>query len=105
MQMGKIGYASYHFDGEINKPIAIDTNNMDNVLNTAKKSSCFISFENAPKEWKCTDGSNYPQRKYFLNAFYDEDTRTFNGLVDWRDHPVDGGTTSWQYEMVFSEDF
>lgn len=75
------GIASYHFDSE---------------------DYCYISYTNAPIDWKLDDGSELPARKQFNDASYNANTRTFQGVVMW-DTPI-GGALKWKYEMVFAED-
>ena len=64
----------------------------------------FISYEKPLPYWQCDDGSPMPARIYFKNCSYDEETRTFKGLTDWREKPL-GGESMREYQMVFSEDF
>lgn len=78
-----VGIASYHFVSE---------------------SDCFISYEQAPPFWKCTDGSSPPAKKPFTNTSFDATTRTFRGEVQW-DPPMVPNSPVWKYEIVFSEDF
>jgi len=76
------GIASYHFDDPDN---------------------CFISYSNAPPEWKLDDGSPPPEKKNFSNTSFDAVTRTFRGTIEWQ-VPFHGDSR-WEYEMVFEEDF
>eukprot|EP00397_Hematodinium_sp_SG-2012_P011067 GEMP01011195.1.p1 GENE.GEMP01011195.1~~GEMP01011195.1.p1 ORF type:complete len:440 (+),score=93.15 GEMP01011195.1:337-1656(+) len=82
VQVGGIGLASYHFESEDN---------------------AYLSYERAPDDWLLDDGTKPPERKTFVDAHYDPDTRTFTGTVIW---PVPfNGHGKWDYEMVFSKDF
>ena len=76
------GVASYHFDS------------LDN---------CYISYANAPDSWVLDDGSSPPRRKPFEQVSYEEDTRTFRGVVTWP-QGFDGAAR-WEYTIVFSQDF
>jgi len=76
------GIASYHFD-------SLD--------------DCYISYANAPSEWRLGDGSAPPIKKHFCNTSYDERTKTFRGSVEW-DPPFDGASR-WEYTITFADDF
>jgi len=76
------GIASYHFDAE---------------------DSCYISYSNAPSEWRLDDQSPPPCRKPFTNCMYDHGSRKFSATVMW--DPPFQGQACWTYEMVFAEDF
>lgn len=76
-----IGVASYHFE----------------------RIGCYISYANAPKEWRLDDGSAPPAKKFFSETEYHPETRTFIGVVEWE--PAFFGQVRWEYEMVFAEDF
>ncbi|CAE7910521.1 unnamed protein product [Symbiodinium necroappetens] len=76
------GVASYHFES------------LDN---------CYISYANAPDSWVLDDGSLPPRRKPFEQVSYEEDTRTFRGVVTWP-QGFDGASR-WEYTIVFSQDF
>ncbi|KAH9250064.1 hypothetical protein BASA81_012110 [Batrachochytrium salamandrivorans] len=53
--------------------------------------------------WRLDNGDRPPARKFFRNALYDSNTRTFRGVVEWAEGF--GGDAKWEYEMVFSRDF
>jgi len=77
-----VGAASYHFNLE--EP--------------------YISYENAPENWKLDDGSELPAKKKFTNWSYDGDARKFCAEIRWE--PVTFyGENLWVYEMVFNENF
>jgi len=76
------GVASYHFDAEDN---------------------CYISYSNAPGEWRLDDQSPPPSRKPFTNCMYDPDSRKFSATIMW--NPTFQGQACWKYEMTFAEDF
>ena len=76
------GVASYHFDSLKN---------------------CYISYANAPDSWLLDDGSPPPRRKPFEQVSYEQDTRTFRGVVKWP-QGFDGAAL-WEYTMVFAPDF
>lgn len=77
-----VGVASYHFNEE--QP--------------------YISYENAPEEWKLDDGNKPPAKKEFTNWNYDKDARKFSGEIRWE--PVTFKMDNlWVYELVFNEKF
>lgn len=76
------GIASYHFDSP---------------------DDCYISYANAPSQWRLADGSAPPSKKPFRNTSYDERTKTFRGSVEW--DPTFGGASRWAYEITFAHDF
>ena len=76
------GVASYHFDSP---------------------SECYISYANAPDSWLLDDGSVPPRRKAFEQTSYEEETRTFRGVITWP-QGFDGAAR-WDYTMVFARDF
>eukprot|EP00560_Eucampia_antarctica_P005048 CAMPEP_0197837216 /NCGR_PEP_ID=MMETSP1437-20131217/31462_1 /TAXON_ID=49252 ORGANISM="Eucampia antarctica, Strain CCMP1452" /NCGR_SAMPLE_ID=MMETSP1437 /ASSEMBLY_ACC=CAM_ASM_001096 /LENGTH=272 /DNA_ID=CAMNT_0043444069 /DNA_START=292 /DNA_END=1110 /DNA_ORIENTATION=+ len=82
IQAGRVGLASYHFVHE-------------------GEGGTYISYENAPEEWKLDDGSSPPIQKHFLNPQYDAATQTFTGKIDWAPTSF-GGDVRWDYTMVFS---
>ncbi|CAK9058363.1 unnamed protein product [Durusdinium trenchii] len=82
VQSGKIGLASYHFDS---------------------LEDCYISYAAAPSSWRLDDGNPPPERKSWTEVSYDEETRTFRGLIEW--DPAFHGTHKWVYRIEFSEDF
>lgn len=47
-----------------------------------------------------------PEKKHFSNTKWDNETRTFTGVIDWRPDTVGwyGASSEW-YQMIFSEDF
>lgn len=77
-----IGGASYHFEGE---------------------EDCYISYANAPRNWKLADGNPPPSRKPFLRPSWEPEARTFRGEIEW-EVPFEG-ETKWKYELTFAEDF
>ena len=81
---GGLGFASYHFHPE----------------------GSFISYESALSKTfsPLDDGTAPPARKEFQDAFYDEDTRTFTGTIDWSPTSWQGDQR-WVYQMYFSKDF
>ena len=74
-------------------------------MDSMQQSGCYLSFEGqyAKEDFKTDDGRPFPDRLYFLNTSYDEKTRTFKGLIDYRKHVTDGDYFR-VYELVFSED-
>merc|ERR1712129_166624 len=64
---------------------------------------CYISYANAPSQWRLADGSAPPSKKPFCNTSYDERTKTFRGSVEW--DPTFGGASRWVYEITFAHDF
>lgn len=44
----------------------------------------YISYKNAPSNWKLDNEKPPPAKKYFVDAKYDSETRTFTGRIDWR---------------------
>ena len=91
-QHGEPGVAAYHFE-------SLDAGCFDAI-----DGRCFISYENAPPDWKLSDGSTVPARKPFVGASYDAPSRTFRGTIDWSPHTL-GGDARWEYTMIFSDDF
>jgi hypothetical protein len=83
LQQGDEGVAAYHFDSP------------DDV---------YISYANAPSGWTHDDGSPPPEKKIFTDCSFDPGTRTFRGTIRWDESPFNGDS-SWDYEMVFSENF
>merc|ERR1712226_141049 len=69
-----------------------------------KASESYISYENAPSSWKRKDGSKPPAKKYFDNATYDTEKKTFKGTINWGQNTM-SGFAKWEYEIIFSEDF
>lgn len=82
VQHGGLGCASYHFDAE---------------------NDCYISYDSAPDNWRCDDGSRPPAKKPWKEAFYEAETLTFHGVIEW-DTPF-AGDSKWVYRIVFAEDF
>lgn len=68
------------------------------------KSTSYISYENQ-YESEDDKGDPFPKRKYFVGAYYNEIERSFNAWLDWRETPIMNGVHSFQFKMVFSEDF
>lgn len=100
LQGGSEGVASYHFEPDASGAL----------------SAAFISYSNAPPDWKLDDGSRPPARKHFIEPRYDAASRTFTGTIVWADgsQPGEdgaspaatfGGEARWEYTMVFSESF
>ena len=83
VQASRLGLASYHFESPLD---------------------CYISYTNAPPEWLLDDGSAPPARMPFVDPSYDAASRTFHGVIDWGSNPFNG-SSRWEYQMVFSEDF
>jgi len=50
------------------------------------------------------DGSNFPEKKYFVNPSYNSDTRTFTGEVHWAAPALCSESNRWVYTMKFSHD-
>ena len=42
----------------------------------------YVNYENCGS-WKLTDGSPMPNKKYFENWSFDQETRTFKGELNW----------------------
>lgn len=76
------GIASYHFNTE---------------------EDSYISYSNAPPDWKLDDGSPPPEKKHFSSLAYDAEARVLRVAVDW--NPTFHGAARWEYEMRFAEDF
>ena len=83
LQLGREGVAAYHFDSP---------------------SDAYISYANAPEEWKLDDGCSPPLKTNFVDTSIDPDTRTFKGTILSEDSPF-AGATKWEYTMIFSEDY
>merc|ERR1719238_1609018 len=82
VQRGGLGLASYHFDAP---------------------DDCYISYAEAPANWRLADGTPPPDKKPWVEHSYDPDTFTFRGVITWS--PTFSGMDRWEYEIVFSEDF
>mmetsp|Transcript_51752 Transcript_51752/g.123162 ORF Transcript_51752/g.123162 Transcript_51752/m.123162 type:complete len:322 (-) Transcript_51752:75-1040(-) len=84
VQWGEVGFASYHFE---------------------KNGEAYISYESPFCNGfpSLDDGSPLPQRKWFTQPTFDEETRTFRGVINW-DPTSFKGAVCWEYEMLFSED-
>lgn len=82
VQMGTLGLASYHFESEDN---------------------CYISYASAPPNWKLEDGTPVPEKKLWVDTSFDLATFTFRGRIDW--DPAFGGSSRWDYTIVFAENF
>ena len=76
---------SLHFNSDLNK--------------------CFISFSQVPSTMIRKNGEKVPDQKYFKDAEYDVDSRTFRGSINWNDNPIRGTGPNWKYECKFSHDF
>ena len=83
IQFEQLGMASYHFE--------------DGIENA------YISYEAAPDSWQLDTGGRPPAKKPFLDPKYNEETRTFTGLIEWEEGF--GGDALWEYTMVFDETF
>ena len=81
MQLGTEGLESYHFE----------------------KDNSYISYAAAPSMWQLDNGKPVPEKKQFQNESYNQETRTFTGIVEWSPVPFNGYSKQ-EYEMVFSED-
>ena len=79
----ELGVASYHFDS---------------------LTKCYISYKNAPKDWILDDGKKPPEKKYFTRTSYNDETRTFMGVISWVPSLWDTDN-EWDYEFIFSEKF
>ena len=86
MQGGCLGLASYHFPVD------------------AGIEGAYISYEAAPASWLLDNGQPPPRRKAFVNATFDEDSRTFRGSIDWSESTF-GGDVRWEYTMIFGDDY
>jgi len=82
IQGNTVGVASYHFEGD--EP--------------------YISYENAPDNWRLDNNQKPPIRKPFQDWSYDSITRCFRGNIAWTEATF-RGEALWKYEFVFSEDF
>lgn len=85
VQMGVLGFASYHFVSEQEGYISYE----------AEEVSMLPPLD---------DGSRVPARKSFSNMSYDAGSRTLRATVSW-DPAGWFGSAAWELEMVFSEDF
>lgn len=82
LQAGRFGIASYHFIED----------------------DCFISYLNAPPQWKLASGASPPERAPFLEPSFNAATRTFTAWVDWSSD-VFNGSARWNYCFTFDEHF
>ena len=85
VQFGKTGLASFHFNTDPEK--------------------CYINYENAPTKWKLCDGKRPPQKKYFKYPEYNNESRIFEGIIYWGDHPFIKGENTWKHQIQFSKNF
>ena len=82
IQCNTVGLASYHFEGD----------------------GPYISYENAPDNWRLDNNQKPPIRKKFQDWSYDSITRSFRGNIAWTEATFDGEAL-WKYKLVFSRDF
>jgi hypothetical protein len=87
VQGGQLGLASYHF-GSL----------------TEDKEHPYISYASAPADWRLSDGTRPPTKKYFENWSYDAQIRRFRGHIVWGSNTF-SGASKWEYEIQFSVDF
>ena len=85
IQAGRVGLASYHFNIDLTK--------------------CYISYLDAPFNWRLVNGNYPPNKKYFEETSYDSNQRIFKGIIRWGDNPFRNGANTWKYSMQFSTDF
>ena len=64
----------------------------------------YISYSSAPSSWVLDNGRRPPSKKYFNLPTYTPENRTFKGKIIWDESPFQGDH-SWEYTMIFSEDF
>jgi len=81
---GGLGVASYHFKSP---------------------TECFISYVNAPPDWKLDNNMMPPPEKYFTRTSYNDVTRTFKGVIEWPTLARWGDDYEWDYMFTFSETF
>jgi hypothetical protein len=86
MQGGLLGLASYHFPAN------------------SGVEGAYISYEAAPPSWLLDNGLPPPPQKAFLNPTFDEESRTFRGVIEWNESAF-GGDVRWEYTIVFADSF
>lgn len=85
VQLGTVGYASYHFVSE---------------------DEAYISYEDErSKQFVLDDGTHPPARKPFHDMSFDPKARVFRGTVTWAPPSTWNGNTEWQFEMIFDSEF
>ena len=67
------------------------------------KKAPYIDHSTTPKSWSFENGV-HPQRFYFQNWTYNEETRHFIGNVNFDESPY-FGLSRYTYNLTFSEDF
>ena len=84
------------------------------LLEVGKGSYHFVSEDNAYISWETTDlsgikldnGQSLPSKKLFTETAFDYENRIFTGRIDFTlDGGTYGGAASWDYQMIFSEDY
>ena len=79
-------------------------------MSTPEPGGSYIMYKNCPDDWRLNSGAKPPERKYWLNPSFDQETLTFTGLIDWSDDPfIDHYWHPfmdhyWQYTIIFSKD-
>jgi hypothetical protein len=84
------------------------------LLEVGKGSYHFVSEDNAYISWETTDlsgikldnGLPLPSKKLFTETTFDYENRIFTGKIDFTlEGGTYGGAASWDYQMIFSEDY
>ena len=84
------------------------------LLEVGKGSYHFVSEDNVYISWETTDlsgikldnGQPLPSKKSFTETTFDYENRIFTGKIDFTlEGGTYGGSASWDYQMIFSEDY
>jgi hypothetical protein len=84
------------------------------LLEVGKGSYHFVSEDNVYISWETTDlsgikldnGMPLPSKKLFTETTFDYEDRIFTGKIDFTlEGGTYGGAASWDYQMIFSEDY
>jgi hypothetical protein len=84
------------------------------LLEVGKGSYHFVSEDNVYISWETTDlsgikldnGLPLPSKKSFTETTFDYENRIFTGKIDFTlEDGTYGGAASWDYQMIFSEDY
>jgi hypothetical protein len=84
------------------------------LLEVGKGSYHFVSEDNVYISWETTDlsgikldnGQSLPSKKLFTETAFDYENRIFTGKIDFTlEGGTYGGAASWDYQMIFSEDY
>ena len=64
----------------------------------------YVDHSKTPEDWKTDDGT-HPQKLYFENWQYDNQTRNFKGAIIFGPDNKYYGAAEYRYDLTFGEDF